>query len=359
MLKTFEKYLIKLFLKKILTMSLIFLSLILILSVFEEINFFKELNLHFTYPFFMTLLNAPVTLLEIFPFIFLLSTQFFFIELIEKNEIGVLKTNGIDNFKVIKLLSLTSFILGLLLIVFFYNFSSKLKFLYLDIKNNYSKDNKYLAVITNNGLWIKDEIDEKIYIIKAAVIQKNKLRQVSINEFDKNFNLIRLIESEEVDISNLEWIIYKPKISKNNKTQILKMNMNLITHFDIQKIYGMFRNLTSLNIFELFKLRSDYKSLGYSTLEIESHLHKLAAFPLYVSIMTLLSSILMFNIKRDTSMIFHIIIGIFLSVLIYYFYFLSNLIGQSEKIPLYASVWLPLGLLVIFIFIGLIRINEK
>ena len=359
MFKTFEKYLIKLFLKKILTISVIFLSLILILSVFEEINFFKELGLHFSYPFFMTFLNAPVTLFEIFPFTFLISTQFFFIELIEKNEIGVLKIHGLDNFKIIKLLSLTSFILGLLLIIFFYNVSAKLKFFYLDIKNNYSNDNKYLAVVTNNGLWIKDEINEKIYIINAAVIQNNKLKQVTINEFDKNFNLLRLIDSSEADISSTEWIIIKPKISRNNKTEQLKTNINLSSHFDIEKINSMFRNLNSLNIFELFKLNSDYRSLGYSTVEIDSHLHKLAAFPLYVAIMTLLSSILMFNVKRNTSMIFHIIIGILLSVLIYYFYFLSNLIGQSEKIPLYASIWLPLALLVIFISIGLIRINEK
>ena len=45
--------------------------------------------------------------------------------------------------------------------------SSKLKFLYFDIKNEYTKDNKYLAVITENGIWIKDEINNKINLIHA------------------------------------------------------------------------------------------------------------------------------------------------------------------------------------------------
>ena len=27
------------------------------------------------------------------------------------------------------------------------------------MKNKYSGDNKYLAIVTENGLWIKDEID--------------------------------------------------------------------------------------------------------------------------------------------------------------------------------------------------------
>ena len=41
---------------------------------------------------------------------------------------------------------------------------------YLLIKNKYSSDNKYLAVITENGLWIKDEIENKINIINAGKV---------------------------------------------------------------------------------------------------------------------------------------------------------------------------------------------
>ena len=67
----------------------------------------------------------------------------------------------------------------------------------------------------------------------------------------------------------------------------------------------------------------------------------------------------MLNIKRNKPMIFHLILGIFLSVSVYYFYHLFGLFGKSEKIPLYFSIWLPLLILSIFIFIGLIRINEK
>ena len=84
MIKTFEKYLIKLFIKKVMNISLIFFSLIFILSVFEEISYFKDINVNFYYPFLLTALNTSSALFEIFPFIFLISTQFFFLELINK-----------------------------------------------------------------------------------------------------------------------------------------------------------------------------------------------------------------------------------------------------------------------------------
>ena len=359
MIKTYQNYLIRLFVNKILIVSLVFFSLIVILSVFEEISFFKELDVNFLFPFFMTLLNLPSTLFEIFPFIFLISTQFFFLDLINKNELEVLKINGLGNLKIIKILFFTSFFLGILLIAIYYNFSSKLKFIYLDLKNNHSTDNKYLAVVTENGLWIKDEVEDAIYIINANKIQSHYLRDVLITEFDKNFDLVRTIEATEVDIEDTNWIIVNPIISKDNQTQKQKENIIITTHFNQEKIEGLFRSLSSLNIIELIKLYKDYESLGYDTIDVEFHLHKVFSFPVFLSVMTLFAAIIMLNIKRNKPIIFHIILGVFLSVLIYYFYYLFSLFGKSEKIPLYLSVWLPLFLLSIFTFIGLIRINEK
>ena len=359
MIKIYQNYLVKLFLKKIILLSGIFLSLIFILSIFEEISYFKNIDVGIYFPFLLTLLNTPSTLFEIFPFIFLISSQFFFLELIDKNELEFLKVHGLNNIKIIQILSSTSIILGIFLILLFYQFSSQLKFLYFDLKNDYSKDDKYLAVITENGLWIKDELGDKKYVINASKINGNYLENVSIAEFDLNFKLIKMIESDKVDVSSKEWNIFKPTISINNSTKILQNDISIFTHFDLKKINSMFRNLSSLNILELNKLKRDYEDLGYSTFEITSHLNRLYSFPVYLSIMSVFSAIIMLNIKRNKPMIYHIISGVLLSVIIYYFYYLFNLLGQNGKIPLLASTWLPLLLLMIFILIGLVRINEK
>ena len=359
MIKTYQKYLIILFLKKILNVSLIFFSLIFILSIFEEISFFKELELSFLFLFLMTLLNAPSTLFEIFPFIFLISTQFFFLELIEKNELDVLKVNGLNNLKIIQQLALTSLVMGIILVIFFYNLSSNLKFIYLELKNSYSNDNKYLAVVNENGLWIKDEIDEKIYIINAEKIDNNFLKDVNISEFTSDFELIRILNSKKVDILSNEWKVLSPTVSENNITTQYKDLILLNTHFNRDKINGLFRNLKSLSVIELMKLKSDYKSLGYSTNEIESHLNRIYSYPVYLTIMVMLSSIIMLNIKRNKNKVFHILAGISLSVLIYYFYYLSNLFGENGSLTLITSTWLPLVILTFVILIGMVRINEK
>ena len=93
MFKTYEKYIIQNFLKKFLSISLIFFCLIIILSILEEISFFKELNVNIFYPYILTFLSSPITLFEIFPFIFLIATQYLFYDLFKKDELNLLKIN--------------------------------------------------------------------------------------------------------------------------------------------------------------------------------------------------------------------------------------------------------------------------
>ena len=152
MFKIYQKYIIKKFLIRFLFTSLVFFILAIVLSVFEEISFFNNSNINFLLPYFLTFLNAPITLFEIFPFIFLISTQFFFYEIFKNDELIHLKNNGLSNLKIIKTLFLSSILLGLIMIFLYYNFAAKLKFLYTDIKNNYTNDNKYLAVVNDSGL---------------------------------------------------------------------------------------------------------------------------------------------------------------------------------------------------------------
>jgi lipopolysaccharide export system permease protein len=359
MIKTFELYLILLFLKKILNTFLIFFTLIFILNLFEEINFFKDLQTKIFFPIILSGLNTPATLFEIFPFIFVIGTQFFFLDLIDKNEIEILKINGLSNLRILKTLFFTSLLFGFILIAIFYSISSKLQFIYFDIKNSYSTDSKYLAVIKESGLWIKDEIDNKIYIINADEISNNSLINVSIHEFNDNFQLINLISSKEIDISSYEWILTKPLFFKDNKINQLEENYLIKTHFDIKKINSLFSNLYSLNFSQLLKLRNDYRSLGNSTREVDIHLHKLYSFPLFISIMTIFSSIIMFNNKRNTSMIFHLLSGIILSVIVYYLSYLSYLMGENGKIPIILSTYLPFMILILITLIGTVRLNEK
>ena len=357
-LNTHKKYILSLFSKTLIEVILISFSLILIINLFEELNFLKDQDVSGYYPIFLSLLNAPSIIFDILPFIFLISTLWFFIKLINKNELSIFKYTGITNNKILGIVVVFSFIIGLFLIFGYYTFSSKLKSQYLLKKNEFTSDNKYLAVITENGLWIKDEISGKINIINADQINNNLLINVSIVQFDKNFNLLQIIESEEVNIKSKKWKINNPFITNKNATDKLE-SVNLNSNFDIEIINNLFSNLSSMSLMQLSKLKKHYSKLGYSTVGIKVYENKIFSVPIYLAIMTLLSGIIMFNSKYKKSKVFNVILGISLSVIIYYVNYFSGLLGETGKIPIILSVWLPMIVLMLISLIGLVRLNEK
>ena len=59
------------------------------------------------------------------------------------------------------------------------------------MKGSYELDQDYLAAITVNGIWIKEKNNEKNNIIKASKLENEKLINVTIYEFDNNFNFLK------------------------------------------------------------------------------------------------------------------------------------------------------------------------
>jgi len=293
-----------------------------------------------------------------FSFIFLISTQVFFINLFNDNQIEIFKYSGLKNSKIVNIIGLFSFFLGIFVITIFYNLSSNLKNVYLELKNKYSSDDKYLAVITKNGLWIKDKINNNITIVNASKIDGVFLKDTIISEFNKDFDIQRNIQSNKINIKNKEWIAYNVTLYENN-TVTKKQSLTILSNFDYEKIQSLFSNLSSLSIFELINLKKNYGSLNYSTTEVDLQLLKVISYPFYLTLMTFLSSVIMFASKQLKSSTFKISFGLFASVVIYYINNFFNVMGKTEKISLIPSIIIPLALLILINTVFLYRINEK
>ncbi len=357
-MKTYHKFILTIFLKSFVYVFFVMFSLVLILNILSELEFFRNIEVSLYLPIYISFLNSPSLIFEMFPFIFLIGTQLFFINLFNDNQIQIFKYSGLKNSKILLIISSFSIILGIIIITLFYNFSSNLKNLYLEIKNNYSSDDKYLAVITQNGLWIKDSFDDHTYIINAQKINDKFLINTFITKFDKNYEVIKNIQSKKINIENNYWVAQNVKIYQNNESEEIDQ-FKLYSNFNYEKIQSLFSNLSSLSIIELMDLRKNYKSLNYSITEVDLQINKIFSYPIYLSLMTIFSAIIMFNIKRYSSATFKISIGLFLSVIIYYINNFFNVMGKTEKFSILVSIWLPLLILLLINIIMINRINEK
>ena len=125
-MNTYTKFLIRTFLLSFLNVFFIFFCLIFILNLLTELDFFKKSDVSALFPLYLSLINTPMFVFEMFPFIFLISTQFFFNTLFNDNEMNIFKYSGLRNTKIFYILAITTFFVGLIIISLFYNLSSNL-----------------------------------------------------------------------------------------------------------------------------------------------------------------------------------------------------------------------------------------
>ena len=357
-MKTYTKFLVGIFLKSFLFVLMIILSLVFIINLLGELDFFKDIETTTFFTIYLALINSPSIIFEIFPFIFLISTQLFFIKLFDKNQIQIFKYTGLKNSKIFIIMSIVSIVLSFFIITIFYNASSNLKSFYLELKSKYTTDGKYLAVINKNGLWIRDKIEDKILIINSSKIDENFLIDSFITEFDQNYNVVRNIKSKKINIKNYEWEIMDPEIFEKNissRKDIIKIKSN----FDYKRIQSLFSNLNSLSILELIELKKNYDLLNYSTVEVNLQIQKIFSYPFYLLLMSFFSGLIMLNTKKFKSNTVKISIGLFLCVLIYYFNNLLYVMGLTEKIDTKLSIWIPIILLILITLMMSNKLNEK
>jgi len=351
-------FIIKKFFISFIFIYIVVACLAFVLNLITELEFFKDIDINNHLPVYLSLLDTPIMVFETFPFLFFISTQLFFNNLLENNELNIFKYSGLKNFSIIKIISITTLILSLIIITLYYNFSSNLKNLYLSLKKDYTDDGKYLAVITKNGLWIRDIVDENKIIVNAEKIELNYIINSNISIFDKNFDVLKNIRSSKIDISKKKWILYDSIMLEAN-SESFESKLNLQTNYDYNIIQNLFSNLSSLSLKELLILRENYNQLGFSLIEIDIHLLKICLYPFYLIIMVVLSASIMLNSKRFKYFTVKFSLGLFISVTVYYLNNFFLTLGKTEQINLFISILSPIIILGLLTFFMLRNINEK
>ena len=129
--------------------------------------------------------------------------------------------------------------------------------------------------------------------------------------------------------------------------------------YNYEKITSLFNNSDTMSFIELV---IDYRKLlnnGYNERFLNQSLHTMLTLPFFLFLMTAIASILTMNTLKKSDNLRFIVLGLIISVLVYYFKDLSIALGQTDRIPLALSIWAPIIALSLFTFIGVLQINEK
>ena len=115
--KILLNYILRGFLKDFFSVVLIFYCFGVILNLFEEIEFFKNINVTFFMPLMLTSIFIPGMILKLLPFIIFISSMWFMIKIKNNKDLLTLKVFGYSNIKIFFILAFFSFFLGWIILV--------------------------------------------------------------------------------------------------------------------------------------------------------------------------------------------------------------------------------------------------
>ena len=292
------KYLLNNYLKTLFKVFLFFYSFGIILNLFEEIEFFKNLDVSIFTPLLLTILYIPGLIIDLFPFIVFVSSMKLLVDIRNNKDLLTLKVFGYSNFKIFFVLAMTSFLLGWLILFFINPVTSAMAKYYEQTKSVYAKDIDHLITFNNNGLWIKENLDQGYRIVTASKYGGENLNDITIFNFDENLELKEKINSRSANIEKNEWLLEDVSILKidnidQQETKLARFTISSIYTYD--KIINLFKNFQTLSFVDLLINYEDLINQGYNKIFLNQSLHSMLSMPFFLFIMTSLASILVMS----------------------------------------------------------------
>jgi len=364
MLKSINKYIINEYIKSLFVVIAVMLSIILLINLLDEFNFFKsKKDLKFIFFLIFTVLKIPNVLINLFPFIVLFAGIVFYLKIYNHNEVISLRVMGYSNIQIILIPALTSFVIGYVIVFLIVPFSSSMLRYYEDLRSEYN-ETKNLVFVNETGIWILDKNEKEKNIIRIEKISKDfsVVNQITIYNYDSSNNFIKRIDATEGFIKDKNWQLNKVYIisanKKNNKDNYLN-NYNYTSNVNISELKNVYKNTETTSLLDINKEMLILEDKGYSTIDLRIRYQKLISFPIYLLAMSILSGLMIINLGKTSNYLKYGSYGVIISIIIYFLNDLSITIAKSGIISVDFSVWIPIFLIILINLVGITQVNAK
>ena len=349
-------YLIQLSAKYIFINLLIICVFILFINLIDLSRILSAENRTLYEYVLLSLLKLPSILNEILPFVTIIGISFLIRNLINNNELISLRNIGYSIFDIFIPIGFTVFLFGLIFLLFLNPLSTKFEIKFKEIVNQ-NNLSPYSINISNNEMWIRNEINENksIFInIKNIDLKDMKIKNVKILQISDDLNILLqaengTLENENLYLNNVKYynidsekyeLIDNYKLKLNfNKKNIL----NSITNYKFIPFYNYTNHIYTLKKFNLY---SSEVSLFYISEILK---------PLFITMLSFVVLGISGKFKRNENFFKILFLSILIGFIIFFLKEIINKITMNLNINFIVSY--------IFIFIlplsfGLYQLNK-
>ena len=346
MLNKLNIYIFKRFLYSFIITFIIFAAILFIGDFVEQLRKSTGKNISLRIIFQLTTLNFLNLIYFTLPLVVFSASILSFLGLIKGSEKIIINSIGISNIK----FTIPAIFLYIFLGIFFITIINPLTALfdakYSELEYKYIDRVDKFASITKNGLWLKQENQEKNIsnVLYAQTIQKQgtHIYDFMILEYDQKGSFQGRLDGEEAVLKNGYWNMSNIQVTPKFENASYEEQIIYQTNIKPEDITDSLSSPSNISIWRLVTFISFLEELGYSAVDFKMHLYELIFLPLYMASLALLASSLVVKLKQNDKFTKTIIYSL---IIIFVIYFISNLLealGSTSQIsPIISKGMLP------------------
>ena len=358
-MRILTRYILNEFLKPFLLGVAAFASLLIISELFIQLDKWIDLKTPFLVCAEYLLWRTPEWLVQISPVAVLLATLFSLGGLARHNELTAMKASGISLYRIVlPLLLLCLFlVIGSLLfsevVVPFAN--QRVDYIY-NVKVKHRKIRDYQQ---QDNLVIAGE-QGRMYTIKHLDGEKKLMKEVSVDQFSKNFTMVNQIYAKKAIWKGDHWIFYDGvfrQFDLNERGTIKEEKFKERSFYLPERLDHFCRKQKKPNEMNYFELRDYIVKLtknGIPAIREKVALYSKVSFPFSCFIIMLIGIPFALQTSKSGK-----VIGFALSLFICFFYWgmfsVGKAIGENRVLPPTLAAWFAN---IIFGILGLVLISK-
>jgi lipopolysaccharide export system permease protein len=337
-----DKYLAKEILKCLVIVLAVVLGLYVIVEFFNKADNFMEAGLSISRLIRYLQLELPLIIVQITPIAALLAVMVALGLMNKNNEIIALKSAGGSIYFLLRAVLAIAVMLGI--VVFFLSeivvpiTISKANRIWLtEVKK------KPAPATRQKNIWIKG--NRTIYFIKYFNPQNQSISGVTLNYFDKEFNLSKRVDANKALYRKEAWIFYdimEQKFNAGSRTYDVRFYPQRAEKIDIlpEDLKRVFKKSEEMNIAELFSYIQEVESEGYDATTFRVDLHARFALPVLTVIICIIGLGIAVKRKGREGPSVSIALG---AVMVFLYWVLHSFcvsLGYGGLLPPFIAAWI-------------------
>ena len=337
-----DKYLAKEILKCLVIVLAVVLGLYVIVEFFNKADNFMEAGLSISRLIRYLQLELPLIIVQITPIAALLAVMVALGLMNKNNEIIALKSAGGSIYFLLRAVLAIAVMLGV--VVFFLSeivvpiTISKANRIWLtEVKK------KPALATRQKNIWIKG--NRTIYFIKYFNPQNQSISGVTLNYFDKEFNLSKRVDANKALYRKEAWIFYdimEQKFNAGSRTYDVRFYPQRVEKIDIlpEDLKRVFKKSEEMNIAELFSYIQEVESEGYDATTFRVDLQARFALPVLTVIICIIGLGIAVKRKGREGPSVSIALG---AVMVFLYWVLHSFcvsLGYGGLLPPFIAAWI-------------------